>query len=474
MKKILIWLLICTVEFLTIVAPSQAYAQTTTTSTNAATTAINKILSGMGTWANGSVGATANSAIQTAAGKQAQVAVTVGAGMTASRMGAIAGKVLKSGGYVGVATMVIPWLMDQAGIYVCAAPAFFCKTVTSTDDVLSPWLCGQTNTTISLEACSKAFVDAWNKLNGVTDWAHSEYQYSSNKLAVTIYIKRWNSSGVWVYKATNASRTSVPTGTSREEPATEQDMGTAVEKQVAADTSSKKGNDLYKAMAVATVPDLMPASIPVTITAPPITLPAQVKTETITNPDGTTSTRTTTTTTTITPVQKGTTIGTATLDYPETTTTTTTTKNDTTGTTSSNTSTITDTATVAKPDVVIPDDYAREPTLQKILKAVDGSNMPSVTTMDKDTDLGNIAEQNNANKTAVEAISPAGVGLTDWFPQFPTTQCENPKVPNPLTRSDHEVEICKPVDTFSKFISAVACVLALFGSVRSIQSAIRS
>lgn len=62
----------------------------------------------------------------------------------------------------------------------------------------------------------------------------------------------------------------------------------------------------------------------------------------------------------------------------------------------------------------------------------------------------------------------------DWFPTINSAVCSNPSVPNPVTGAQVEVNICKYIEIFAKFISGVICFLALIGSVQQVTSAAKA
>jgi len=89
-------------------------------------------------------------------------------------------------------------------------------------------------------------------------------------------------------------------------------------------------------------------------------------------------------------------------------------------------------------------------------------------------DQGLINLENAKGKTAVDSITAESLGLFDWIPRIPTAACVNPQVPNPTNGTMRDVPICGAVNTLSALVSAVICVLCLFGMVAQVQSAIRA
>lgn len=88
--------------------------------------------------------------------------------------------------------------------------------------------------------------------------------------------------------------------------------------------------------------------------------------------------------------------------------------------------------------------------------------------------LAPLEAENQKGLDSVEKITASSLGMFDWFPKVTTATCVNPKVPNPVTGSMTDVPICGSVNIFSKIISGVFCVLALFGMVHCVQSAIKA
>lgn len=111
-----------------------------------------------------------------------------------------------------------------------------------------------------------------------------------------------------------------------------------------------------------------------------------------------------------------------------------------------------------------------------------GYNQPACYVADEGVPTGTgvygstapIEAENKKGADAVNQISATSLGMFDWFPKITTATCANPKVPNPVSGAMTEVPICGPVNVFSKLISAVFCVFALFGMVQCIQSAIKA
>lgn len=463
------------VEAFLIAAPIQSYAQVAVASNNAATAAINKIINGLGTYAAGSVGAATTETIATAAGKTAQVAVAANAtGITAARLGALAGGALKLGTVVGLATILIPWVLNQSGIYVCPPPDFFCKDKKGYAEDVTGWTCpgpnGGANVTGSgtITSCKDYCLANQRATTATPSWFIKDTVFAANGLSMVIQLSRPDGAT----GQCSGSRQATQVATITPAPVSETELSQSVADYANKDSTRPK--ILYDALVKEKIPVVVGTDT-VVITAPPVTLDPVVKTEKIANPSGGTSTKTTTTSTVITPTQVGTTVGTATLKLPETTTQTVVIKDDATNATTTNTTT--ETAVAAPKDQLqIPDDYNREVTQKAILKTLDGTGVPKGTDIDQTTDLQSIDNQNSTNKDAIGNISPSTFGLntSGWLPNVPTASCQNPQVPNPLTGAMSSVEICQPISMFGKFLNGVIAFFAIVGSVRQVQEALRA
>lgn len=211
--------------------------------------------------------------------------------------------------------------------------------------------------------------------------------------------------------------------------------------------------------------------VPYEVTAPPATGTEEVvKTRTITNPDGTTSTETTKEVVKVTPTTTGSTLGDSKTTFPSTTTTTVTTTNNTTNQTIVGPTTVTHAPSIPAEKLEIPDDYNREVTQQKILKAVDGSDMPETSKFDKDSDLQKIDDKNKELANSPTGITESSLGLGSWLPTFPTAACSNPSFANPVTGSMVEMNICDYYSIAKSVVSGILIILMMYGAVREVQS----
>jgi hypothetical protein len=218
--------------------------------------------------------------------------------------------------------------------------------------------------------------------------------------------------------------------------------------------------------------------VPAVVTAAPYTSdPKVVSTNTISNADGSTSTQRVTQQTTVTPVASTpSTVMAPNISYPSVTTTTTTTTNNTTNVVTTNVLKTDNPSPVATPeDLKLPTDYNREKTQLSILQQITEFNKPiTAEAPTGDKELETVQKKIDEGPAVVAGITAGGMGIVSWFPTVPTTACRDPMVPNAIGGGQTAVPICAKVDIFSKFISAVICVFALFGCVREVQSALKA
>lgn len=339
--------------------------------TNAAgISAINKIIQGAGTYISGSAGAIAQQAIATASGKPAIVTVTAASAIASSRMAGIAATALKGASILGLAQLVIPWLMDEAGIKVCPPPDFFCKTITSDSTNFSGWTLwhksGLGTQSDAVQACVDYFTN--QGFSGM-------YSISSNLqglYTLNIIVGRINSYGDVSTFTCTSTRTTVPDTTTTTRPATDPEIAGAIGGAV--DKDSAKGPKLYdNLVAGGKAPELHLPGDPVIVSAPPVVLPDVVTTTKVQKPDGSDDTIVKTTKTTVTPQVSNSDLTNTTITYNDTSTTTTTTTNNVTNITNTTTEIKTDTATpdpAKDPKIEFPTDYNREATQQQVLQAL--------------------------------------------------------------------------------------------------------
>jgi hypothetical protein len=275
-------------------------------------------------------------------------------------------------------------------------------------------------------------------------------------------------------------------------PATEADIAAAAGKSIGADTTGSKAKAGMDAVEDANaritaaggtpvpVSTIVPSGSPVTLSAPQVTGPNTVVSKRdFTDANGVPQTETTQNQVTVTPQSQGSGTSTSIVYNIKNTTTITTTNN--TVNNYNNPPTIvikkdeTDVKPAPTPSVPLPTDYNREATQQSILETLKTAFGPITATAPKgDDELQAIKAQNDKGVDAVAGITEASTGLAGWFPTIPTAKCSNPSVPSPITGDLVGVPICDKIGVFQTFISAVVCVLALFGCVREVQAALKA
>jgi hypothetical protein len=514
MQKLLIWLLIFSLEAACVGAPSFAVAQTTGTAYSGLS-AINKIINStpginvVNIAGKTTVSASAAEAVAVDAGLTIAVATGATSSISGTALAGIAAKAIRAGGLIGVATIVVPMVADALGLYICPPPDFVCKRDPkgpAASDIKGAYIrvsyrgdpsFGCMTTSQACTMAQAAYASCQEQAKSVTPGGYTG-QVQANPSANPN--PSYSPSGGYSYSfycfgvgngaplTVNAPiQSTCPTGYHLDlgqcvrdgsevpkVPATESDISGALAPKL--NSSAANQGQIYDLLTKSGVP-VFASSDAVTVTAPPVTAQPQTKTEQITNPDGSTSTKTTTTQTTVTPNVTGSNIGNTTITYPTTTTTTTTITNNITNV--STTTTTTDTKTITpppKPAQDLPTDYSREATQQAILRSMQGENVPTTPTSltSADPAVSSVDTQNKTNIGTLDTITPGSTGVAGWFPTIPTAACSNPQVPNPITGQMVSVQICDKVDIFSTFINGVIAVLCLFGCIREVQVALKA
>lgn len=483
-----------TISFVLVFAAGASSAQTTYSGLSA----INKIIlntpgiSAVSVAGFTNISSAAAEVATTASGLRIPVTTTAATAVAGSRLAGLAAGAMKGATGIGIATILLPMIWDALELKVCPPPDFVCKRVIN--NTVDKFKNNATGTQIFDDAATACAASEAAKPVMPLNTYKVVAVGNSCLTSPGNYTASINSF-VTVCPNNSAPDTTKPVGQQcganvGTMPANQSDIESRLSSAATGSAANQKvlyDQVLANPSLFTAAPMIRPADA-VTVTAPPVTFPPIVKTEPVTNADNTTSTKTTTTTTTVSPVVQGTTVNNTNLSYPTTTTTTTNIVNNNTNVTTNSTTTQTEKASGPdRPEITVPNapnapqsqiqlptDYNREGTQQAILKSLDGSGVPLASTVDKDSDVNKIAAQNDVTNTVITNITPASVGLFNWFPTIPTAACVNPQVPNPLTGALVPVEICKPVSIFAKFISAVIFALALFGSVRCVQDAIKA
>lgn len=218
--------------------------------------------------------------------------------------------------------------------------------------------------------------------------------------------------------------------------------------------------------------EVKPKATPLTweVSAPVSSTPTVTKTETVTNPDGSTSTRKTTETTTVTPVAPSpSTIGAPTQpDFKVGTTSVVTTTNNTTNvtTTESNSTTNYAPATEAPKALEVPTDYAREGTLQKVEQALNTDGAKEMP--DQEKRVTDATKENEDKLKAIrDAIPTAQTGedkdrFFSWVWTPPVGSCSAMPVAALSTGASVAFDICP---TANNIRDVIGWLFALFGAI---------
>lgn len=457
------------------------------------------------------VKATGTSSIAAGRGITIPISEAAEAAVSGGRIAGIAARAIRWGSWVGVASVVIPWVAEQSGIVTCPPPDFFCKerppqeVDPSTGGYGAYSIHTKTNVYASSgeQVCSKLF-----ELMPIGSRESIFWKKNANNAAgECLYTARPFGSP---YAVVGTAPATCPAGTKLtsngigciEEkpglaPVPEPELAGAIEK--AMEGKPDRQGAAYDAISNAGFPIFNMAD-PVTVTTPPaVTGPQVTSTSTVPKPDGSVDTVNVTMIGETKPKVTGTTIGDMMIAYPTTVTTTTTTTNNVTGK-STVTTLITNNypqpsappiaAPPAKPvelptspndkeansnPTKIPDDYNREVTQKSILGKLEEFMKPITTTLpDGNAEVESIQAKNEEGLGVVTGITPETVNVKNWFPSVPTTACVNPQVPVPLGSGTVTFPICGYVNTFSNLISGVIAFFCILGCVHQVQSALKA
>jgi hypothetical protein len=425
-----------------------------------------------------------------------------------------------------VAVRAVPWIgtallaaevynaVKGSGYTTCAPPAMFCKPTvagqplspTRVQYTFAPTYVATSNPyrDDAVQACSDyaASASAFKQSDGSTlPWRVTVNPTSANAWTCTIHTdgRTGSSPPLQDFSPTDSPRVatqrnicadgSLPSNNScgvvvdpnaQTVPATEDDIYAQLSAKANADhdwaVAMKAKMDAMNAQNPGLEPPIDVKALPLTVTAPPVSsTPVVVSTETIPNADGSTSTKKVTETTTVTPVVSSpSTVSSPGVTFPSTTQQTTTITNNTTNVTTTTVKNITNPVAAPAPakQADLPTDYNRESTQQKVLDALTTPNTDPLPT--GDSDLKAIKDKSDAGSSTVDGITESSTGLKSWLPTIKTAACVNPTVPIPIVGGTKAVPICDTVDVFSKFISAVISVFALYGCIREVQAAMKA
>jgi hypothetical protein len=406
-RKILFALAFCAALGSFVFAPP-AMAQFTGASSYSGLSAINKIIRATpgisAVSVPGATTATATAVESVAlaeAGLTIPVATTAAATVAGSTMSGIAGKIMIGGGLIGAASIILPMIIDKANIYVCPPPQFFCKPDPKgpqPGDLYGSYTARANSGASScltlaehcdyLAAAKASCRGVTVNTNGVPQNPNPFYNAQTNTWAFMFNCSP-NFGGGNVTVST-VQPSSCPAGyhlsngqcvsdsaTIPSVQATEADISGPLTTAVNSNASNQK--NLYDVL-TQNGAQVFTGGTAVTVTAPPVTVPARTTTQDIVNPDGTTSHQVITKETTVTPQVNGTTIDNTTITYPADTKVTTTSTNTTTNVTTTTTIIIHENGQQQPtPDKVnLPTDYARENTLEAIQRNTSPEGAPSM------------------------------------------------------------------------------------------------
>ncbi|MEO7493900.1 MAG: hypothetical protein ABIV04_03035 [Massilia sp.] len=474
----MIRLILLLFAFVAAVVSPVAPAQTSATSPHSGLSVINKIILGtpgisaVSVGGSTAVAAADTVAVRTGSGLVIPVAETAAASVGASRLAGLAVGAMRVGTVVGVATIIAPFVMDQAGIVICPPPDFFCKKQQlPVDPTSGGWAAINPATSITYRAGTPQA--ACDKVYAVMSASQQTFH------GVLVASARPNPNDPWMCNgsksgslATNASGTTVvcpPPGyvigfscvrDGALVPVPDAELIAAVQSK--ANASAANQQSLYDAARAGGV-SVFTGAEPVTVTAPPVTSVPKVTTEQISNPDGSTSTKLVTETSTVTPTKTGTTINDTNIYYPITTTTTTNITNNVTNVTTTTTNTKTEQGQPdSKSSDDLPTDYAREATLQRIEQQVAATGAPKLPDQvvivdaaksDSDTKLQAARDAAVSDRPANESLFWKFV----WTP--PAYQCS--PYTGTIRSTNISIDLCS---TITNIRSVIGWLLALFTS----------
>jgi len=429
--------------------------------------------------------------------------------------GRIAGgiaRAIRVGSWVGVASVVIPWVAEQSGIKVCPPPDFFCKP--SPDDTQIPqaqggWSDYGNTGSRELLPNGQAVCDLKEMKSPPAVYSNYREEYRpyepvdsfNGKCPVwNVYPNKPSTFQRYASFPSSSNAIACPDGwplsggqcvrpNPKMVPASETEIAGAVEK--AMNGNPTRVGQGYDAISGTGLPMFLPTDTVTVPTPQTVTAPRTVTVAQEAKPDGSLDTVTTTTDTVVKPKVEGNTLGDAKITYPTTTTTTITRTNNVTNQTTTTTNVTNNYLSPAPyppaPPVIefpafpepekgeFPDDYNREVTQKSILQKIEEFTKPITTTLpDGNSEYESIQAKNEEGLGVVAGITPETVNVKNWFPSVPTTACVDPQVPVPLGSGTVTFPICTYVNTFSNLISGVIAFFCILGCVHQVQSALKA
>ena len=384
--------------------------------------------------------------------------------------------------------------IQESGVTTCPPPDFFCKPETvAYDRDQTGWK--QTTGGSTLWSINSWIADRFRACSTAVSSEVVDRGMINGVPWIRVDIKRADGTPITsctqqlMFHNPNPDATRLPGP-----PLSDTEVTTAIQTHVNADGTGVRAKSMYDAAMDADVrmravgqegiPQtvMQPAGSPSTLTSAPVIAPVEtISTRTGTDANGNPQTITTTAQPTVTPVVQGTGSST-TVTYNITNNITNTTTNPADPAVPPKTQTEVIVVKI-EPDQAVPNpteptefpkDYNKEATQLQILDLLKGEGVPDGTALSSTDAENSIKGAQGQLTAAVDQVTPGSLGLASWLPSIPTTACVNPSVPNPTNGVMTDIEICKPVNLFSKFISAVICVFVLYGCVREVQAAIKS
>jgi hypothetical protein len=439
--------------------------------------------------------------VTTASGMRIPVPVSATATVSKSALALNAAKVIRAGSVIGAAVTayeVYDWV-KKSGVTTCAPPNFFCTPAAGPTSVSYGWQyggfpVGGADLAVTADyACKNGFSGSSSyggasrnpRTAGNSEFIDVSCALGSTNPAGWMVINRSTSYQCPSGTSKDSSGMCVASGTTSTPYTSDQALAEAIMATEGWPTSDSVKlyqalrNDMAKNGAAITPAEVVPASTPVQVTAPPVQMPEiVVKIEQKVQPDGSTVNIETAEQTTIIPNIPWARVGdeaTATPTFQEEKKTTVTAVNPSTGVRTPVSITVDKPATQTNQEKPASDGPKECGSPGRAKCQIDETGMPEAETFDKEKDIKTIEEANTTRNTEFGKINEQTSGITkDWFPTIPTAACVNPKVPMPITSAFLEVPICPGVDAFRALFGIVVAFFVVMGSVHNIQQAIKA
>lgn len=422
-------------------------------------------------------------------GTRIPVPAAATATVSKAAMAKAAARLVAGAGILGAAYQtyeVYNWIKNQ-GIATCPPPAFFCKSSQTNGPVVDPtastgWLIDPTmGTTGSLQDAARTAAGyyAWGSFsNGTKSKVLANYQIVDSMTATAEVYNQYSdgSRGAFVQTVSMKRAASPPVGS----PYTQQELESGLigegtnwdpsRSQAMRDAilrDNAKQNVLTKEEITPPASPLKYDPVPATTASPIVT-----KTETFKNPDGSTTTRTTTETTTVnaSPAPAPGTVGSpVTPKYETSTKTEVKDRNDATGVETVVGTSVTTSVPAQSPEqpkLELPDDYARQPTLQNIEKSLSTEGAAEMPDQEKRVSDG-VKQAEDALKTLRDAIPGEQAGADkdrffSWVWTPPVGACTATQAATLSNGAVVNFDICPTVNNIR---DVLGWLFALFGAI---------